>query len=228
MNGYILLFKLRDVSGEVFAGFSFILLIVLIVVIVYYSRRISQLNRKVTEVQLGAQQQAQQLAQQNFNAWVEQHSQQLRQQLEQSIREQYKAELETWRQQNEQAIRKDAIKKSVNTLLGRIGEEFAPLFLAGKYQVNPKDFRHLGSPVDYIAFKGLSDDVDPEVIFFEVKSGKSTALQEREKKVRDAIRNLRVKYEVVSLNDLIGEVQNMINEEVNELDQTNAPGTLEP
>jgi len=82
--------------------------------------------------------------------------------------------------------------------------------------------------VDYIAFKGLSDDVDPEVIFFEVKSGKSTALQEREKKVRDAIRNLRVKYEVVSLNDLIGEVQNMINKEVNELDQTNAPGTLEP
>jgi len=27
---------------------------------------------------------------------------------------------------------------------------------------------------------------------------------------------------------LIGEVQNMINKEVNELDQTNAPGTLEP
>lgn len=115
-------------------------------------------------------------------------------------------------------IRKDAITRSVNTLLGRIGEEFAPLLLADKYQVNPKDFRHLGSPVDYIAFKGLSDDnVDPEVIFIEVKSGKSTSLTERERKVRGAIRNGKVRYEVVSLNDLIGEVQKKINEEINKL-----------
>jgi predicted Holliday junction resolvase-like endonuclease len=50
--------------------------------------------------------------------------------------------------------------------MGRIGGEFAPLLLADKYQVSPKDFRHLGSPVDYIAFKGLSDDnVDPYLGF---------------------------------------------------------------
>jgi predicted Holliday junction resolvase-like endonuclease len=153
-----------------------------------------------------------------FNNWVNQYSQQLQQQLEQSIRQQYEAKLEMWKQQNEQTIRKDAIARSVNTLLGRIGEEFAPLLLADKYQVNPKDFRHLGSPVDYIAFKGLSDDnVDPEVIFIEVKSGKSSSLTERERKVRDAIRNGKVRYEVVSLNDLIGEVQKKINEEINKL-----------
>jgi len=107
-----------------------------------------------------------------------------------------------WKQQNEQTISKDAIARTVNTLLGRIGEEFAPLPLADKYRVNPKDFRHLGSPVDYIALKGLSDDnVDPEVIFIEVKSGKSSSLTERERKVRDAINNGKVRYEVVSLND---------------------------
>ncbi|MBP1358277.1 MAG: hypothetical protein JZD40_07340, partial [Sulfolobus sp.] len=39
-----------------------------------------------------------------------------------------------------------------------IGEEFAPVFIAEKYNINPKDFRHLGSPVDFIAFKGLSDE----------------------------------------------------------------------
>ena len=201
---------------EIFAGILFILFIILIAVIVYYSRKVSQLNKKITEVQLNSQQQAQQM----FNNWVNHHSQQLRQQLEQSIKQQYEAQLELWKQQNEQTIRKDAIARSVNTLLGRIGEEFAPLLLAEKYHVNPKDFRHLGSPVDYIAFKGLSDDIDPEVIFVEVKSGKSTALVERERKVRDAIRNGKVRYEVVSLNDLIGEVERKINEEINKLDRT--------
>nr|ACI15698.1 endonuclease [Acidianus hospitalis W1] len=195
---------------EILGGVSVLLLIVLIIVIAYYSRKVSQLNKKITEVQLNSQQQAQQI----FNNWVNQYSQQL----EQSIKQQYEAKLEMWKQQNEQMIRKDAIARSVNTLLGRIGEEFAPLLLADKYQVNPKDFRHLGSPVDYIAFKGLSDDnVDPEVIFIEVKSGKSSSLTERERKVRDAIRNGKVRYEVVSLNDLIGEVQKKINEEINKL-----------
>ncbi|MFP3171242.1 MAG: Holliday junction resolvase-like protein [Sulfolobaceae archaeon] len=199
---------------EILGGLLVLLLIVLIIVIAYYSRKVSQLNKKITEVQLNAQQ----IAQQMFNNWVNQYSQQLRQQLEQSIRQQYEAKLEMWKQQNEQTIRKDAIARSVNTLLGRIGEEFAPLLLADKYQVNPKDFRHLGSPVDYIAFKGLSDDnVDPEVIFIEVKSGKSSSLTERERKVRDAIRSGKVRYEVVSLNDLIGEVQKKINEEINKL-----------
>jgi len=199
---------------EILGGVSALLLIVLIIVIAYYSRKVSQLNKKITEVQLNSQQ----IAQQMFNNWVNQHSQQLQKQLEQSIKQQYEAQLEMWKQQNEHMIRKDAIARSVNTLLGRIGEEFAPLLLADKYQVNPKDFRHLGSPVDYIAFKGLSDDnVHPEVIFIEVKSGKSSSLTERERKVRDAIRNGKVRYEVVSLNDLIGEVQKKINEEINKL-----------
>jgi predicted Holliday junction resolvase-like endonuclease len=210
----ILSFDLENMLVEILGGVSALLLIVLIIVIAYYSRKVSQLNKKITEVQLNSQQ----IAQQMFNNWVNQHSQQLQQQLEQSIKQQYEAQLEMWKQQNEQMIRKDAIARSVNTLLGRIGEEFAPLLLADKYQVNPKDFRHLGSPVDYIAFKGLSDDnVHPEVIFIEVKSGKSSSLTERERKVRDAIRNGKVRYEVVSLNDLIGEVQKKINEEINKL-----------
>jgi len=210
----ILSFDLENMLVEILGGVSALLLIVLIIVIAYYSRKVSQLNKKITEVQLNSQQ----IAQQMFNNWVNQHSQPLQKQLEQSIKQQYEAQLEMWKQQNEQMIRKDAIARSVNTLLGRIGEEFAPLLLADKYQVNPKDFRHLGSPVDYIAFKGLSDDnVHPEVIFIEVKSGKSSSLTERERKVRDAIRNGKVRYEVVSLNDLIGEVQKKINEEINKL-----------
>ncbi len=55
------------------------------------------------------------------------------------------------------------------------------------------------------------------MIFIEVKSGKSAALAGRERKVRDAIRNGKVRYEVVSLNDLIGKVRRKINEEINKL-----------
>ena len=199
----------------VFTALSFILFIALIAVVAYYSRKVSQLSRKVYEAQAQAQQTAQQQAQQMFQSWVQQYSQQLRQQIEQAVRQQYQAQLEAWKQEHEQEIRRDAIAKSVNTLLGKITEEFAPLFLADKYGVNPKDFRHLGSPVDYIAFKGLSDeDVEPEVIFIEVKSGKSSGLTDRERKVRDAVRSGRVRYEVVNLNDLVGEVQRKISEEL--------------
>ena len=200
---------------EILGGITFVLLVALISAIAYYSRKVSQLAKKAYEAQAQAQQMAQQQAQQMFQAWVQQYSQQLRQQMEQAIRQQYEAQLQAWKQQHEQEIRRDAIARSVNTILGKIGEEFAPLFLAYKYGVNPKDFRHLGSPVDYIAFKGLSDEnVEPEVIFIEVKSGKSSGLTERERKVRDAVRNGRVRYEVVNLNDLIGELQRRLREEL--------------
>ncbi|MBW9141728.1 MAG: endonuclease, partial [Candidatus Aramenus sp.] len=104
----------------------------------------------------------------------------------------------------------------INTLLGKIGEEFAPLLIAEKYGVNPKDFRHLGTPVDFIAFKGLSDDSEPEVIFIEVKTGKGS-LTDREKKIRDAIASKRVRYEVVNLNQMMEEVKKRVNEEINKM-----------
>ncbi|MCY0849809.1 Holliday junction resolvase-like protein [Sulfuracidifex metallicus] len=195
-----------------------VLILLLIIVIAYYSRKISQLNRKLSEVQLDSQRQAQQLAQQYSNSWLNQYSAQLRQQLEQSLRLEYEAKLQEWKGQNEQLIRKDAVMRSVNTLLGKIGEEFAPFLIAEKYQVNPKDFRHLGSPVDYVAFKGLSDNnVEPEVIFIEVKAGRSTTLTDREKKIRDAVNKKMIRYEVINLNDLIGEAQKKISEEVNKM-----------
>ncbi|BBG23748.1 Holliday junction resolvase-like protein [Sulfuracidifex tepidarius] len=191
-----------------------VIIVILLLVILYYSKRISELNKRINETQVRAQQQAQQLAQQYFNTWIQQNLQQARLQMEQSIRREYEAQLEEWKQQNEKNIRKDAVLRSVNTLLGRISEEFAPLFLTEKYQVNPKDFRHLGTPVDFIAFKGLSDDADPEIIFIEIKSGKSSTLSERERRVREAIRKSKVRYEVVNLNDLVGEVQRKVTDEV--------------
>ena len=58
--------------------------------------------------------------------------------------------------------------------LGKVGEEFAPFYLVEELGVNPKNFKHIGTPVDYIAFKGLSDnDMESEIIFVEVKTGQT-------------------------------------------------------
>ncbi len=188
---------------------SFLLLLVIIAIVVHYSR-------KINKIQQQAQEQAQQLAQSMFSQWVQQHANETRKQIEQSTEAKYKAELEQWKLQVEEEIRRDAITKSINTLLGKIGEEFAPLLIAEKYGVNPKDFRHLGTPVDFIAFKGLSDDSEPEVIFIEVKTGKGS-LTDREKKIRDAIASKRVRYEVVNLNQMMEEVKKRVNEEINKM-----------
>ena len=101
-------------------------------------------------------------------------------------------------------IREDAIQKSINTLLGKIGEEFSPVLLSNRFGVNLKDFRHLGTPVDFIAFKGLSEDTEEmEVIFLEIKSGETSGLIKRERRVRDAIAGKRVRYELVNINELV-------------------------
>ena len=61
----ILSFDLENILVEILGGVSALLLIVLIIVIAYYSRKVSQLNKKITEVQLNSQQQAQQMFNKN-------------------------------------------------------------------------------------------------------------------------------------------------------------------
>jgi predicted Holliday junction resolvase-like endonuclease len=117
----------------------------------------------------------------------------------------YKAKFEEWIAQEEARIRKDSKIKSFNALIGKIGEIFAPSLLAEKYSINPEDFRFLGSPVDYIAFKGLDGNEIPEIIFFEIKTGRGQ--QKREIKVEEAVKSYRVKYVYVDLGELIKEVK---------------------
>jgi len=150
---------------------------------------------------------ANEIAKLMFQEWMNQD----RQKLEEVIKNQYLNELERWKRESEKEIRKDAIKRSINTLFGKIGEEFAPLLLSQKYKANPKDFRHLGTPVDYIVFKGLSDeDSEVEVIFIEIKTGKNSNLPTREKKVKEAIMKNKVRYEVENLDNLTKEAKENI------------------
>ena len=189
---------------------AIIFLVIMLVVILYFTLRISQINRK-------NQKNINEMAQTLYNKWIENELQQTRAQIEVSTRSEFEAKFAKWKIQAESGIRKDAILRSANNLLGKIGEEFSPIFLSEQYKIGLRDFRHLGSPVDFIGFKGLSDDEEPEILFFEIKTSKTNSVQGREKKVREAITNKRVKYLVVNLNDLMsgtkGKIADIINSE---------------
>jgi len=56
-----------------------------------------------------------------------------------------KVELETWRQEKEKEIRRDAIKGSITTLLGKVGEHIAPLYMLRELRIDPRDLRFIGT-----------------------------------------------------------------------------------
>lgn len=89
-------------------------------------------------------------------------------------------------------IRGDAVKRSRAVLNGQLTEQIAP-FLPN-FPCKPCDAQFLGKPVDFVAFTGLSDsDAVEEILFIEVKTGTS-ALTAREKQVRKAVEEGRVRY----------------------------------
>lgn len=94
--------------------------------------------------------------------------------------------------------RSDAINRSRAVLNGQMVEQIAP-FLPN-FPCNPGDARFIGKPVDYIAFPGLADkDSVDEVLLIEVKTGTSK-LNEREKGVKNAVKQGRVRYVEYRLN----------------------------
>lgn len=88
--------------------------------------------------------------------------------------------------------RKDAVKRSKAVVAGQVYEQIAPLL--PDFPCNINDVQFIGKPVDFIGFCGDSDsDLVDEILFIEVKSGTST-LSAREKSVKEAIENHRVRY----------------------------------
>ncbi len=200
------------VSDDLVIGIVLVSIVIILIISFIFERRISRIRILFEQERVRSQKSAQELAQKLFNQWAETSTNSMRTQITDTIKKDYQVQLETWKKQEEKKIREDAIQKSINTLLGKIGEEFSPVLLSNRFGINLKDFRHLGTPVDFVAFKGLSDDTgDVEVIFLEIKSGESSGLIKRERRVRDAITEKRVRYEVVNLNDTIGSIRFELN-----------------
>jgi predicted Holliday junction resolvase-like endonuclease len=93
------------------------------------------------------------------------------------------------------------------TIRGQILEGLFSLF--PQFPYNPSDAHFLGNPIDYVIFNGLTDNRDGtinsqvEVVFVEIKSGKSKQLTNVETLVQQAIKNKRVRWEMVNLDDKI-------------------------
>lgn len=88
--------------------------------------------------------------------------------------------------------RKDAVKRSKSVVTGQVFEQIAP-FLPN-FPCNPKDVQFIGKPIDFIGFCGNDeDDRIEEILFIEVKTGSST-LSSREKSLKDAVINHRIRY----------------------------------
>jgi predicted Holliday junction resolvase-like endonuclease len=185
---------------------AFLIVILLLVILLVHYRV------KVREVLARADSIAAQKAQQLFEEWKSKELEGLKGQLEaqynkalaersEALKKEYEALFERWKQESEERIRQDAIQRSIATILGKVGEELAPLLLFKKLGVEPKDIRHIGSPIDYVAFKGLSEGRVDEILFIEVKAGKTKVLTDVERAVRRAVEEKRVSFVVMNVRE---------------------------
>ncbi len=106
--------------------------------------------------------------------------------------------LEVAYRDREREARKDSVLRSRATLSGQFLEKLAPHFPDFPYE--PTDLRFIGTPVDYVVFRGLSEGEVDEIVFLEVKSGTS-ALTTKERRVRDAVGAGAVRWDVYHVPD---------------------------
>jgi predicted Holliday junction resolvase-like endonuclease len=155
-----------------------------------YEKNIAVLNKQMDK---SAYERAQKL----FEEWREKELEKLKD----VIKKDYENLFEKWKNEYEEKIREDSRKKSLATTLGKVGEEITPLLMFKKLGIEPKDFRHIGTPIDYVAFKGLSNGKVEEIVFIEVKTGNSPSLSDREKEVRKAVEDKRVRFLMINLKE---------------------------
>ena len=121
----------------------------------------------------------------------------LEKEMQRRINSEYRLILEKWKKEYEKNIRKDAATKSRSTLVGKITEHFIPYLPDFPY--DPQDARFLGAPIDFIVFDGMSEGEIKDIILVEVKTNKGS-LNTRERQLRDAVNEGRVKWQEVRRN----------------------------
>jgi predicted Holliday junction resolvase-like endonuclease len=111
------------------------------------------------------------------------------------------ADLRADHAQEVRKARDQSIRQSRSSLLGNAVEQIAPMMPAFCEKFSPSDARFLGTPIDFVIFDGLAEGHLERVVFVEIKSGASRALNSNEREVRRAIQEKRVEFEVISLAD---------------------------
>jgi len=174
-------------------------LLVLLILVIYLYMKLSVIRASISSI-------ATEMARNQFDRWRSRELERARAEIEQGLRAKYEAELNKWIQEKEKQIREDAIKRSLSVTLGRVAEHIAPIIASYEIGADPTDFRYLGSPVDYVVFKGLTKGEVEEVIFLEVKASEKGALSSREKEVKKAIESGKVRYVVYNIREKLASV----------------------
>lgn len=111
--------------------------------------------------------------------------------------------------------REEAVQKSRSVMRGQATEHLAPYILK---DTNPKDYRFIGNPVDYVIFEGLSEVLDGQadqiksITFLDIKTGKSN-LNKSQRRIRDAIASNSVKFELINIDEVISNASSVSQEE---------------
>ena len=100
--------------------------------------------------------------------------------------------------------RKDTRNRQRTVIKGQISEVLAPWLIESVNSV--KELNFLGSPIDFVGFKGLDGDDDIEIKFIEVKSGKSR-LTKNQRRIRDAVIAKRIQWVEVKMKDVKIEIE---------------------
>jgi predicted Holliday junction resolvase-like endonuclease len=95
----------------------------------------------------------------------------------------------------EDRLEKDRKSKkwSRSVLGGVFSEQVAPFLPDFPKDLKASEARFIGKPIDFLIFKGMDEQNIEEVVFVEIKSGKSQ-LTTNERKLRDVINNKKVSW----------------------------------
>ena len=114
-----------------------------------------------------------------------------------------------WNQREEvELARKDTSERQRTVIKGQISEVLAPWSIESVNSV--KELSFLGSPIDFVGFKGLDGDGEIEIKFIEVKSGKSR-LNKNQRRIRDAVTAKRIEWVEVRVKDTEIEIEEKTN-----------------
>ena len=122
-----------------------------------------------------------------------------------AIEGQARNDLERWKLECTNEIRKDSVNRSRSTLKGRISEQMAPLL--PEFPFSPADARFIGNPIDFVVFDGYTKAKDEKgdtisVVLVEVKKGKGKLTRE-ESLIKRAVEEGRVSWRTIILKDEI-------------------------
>jgi len=115
--------------------------------------------------------------------------------------EQKKQEMESALQENWDELKKAkgrigiSKQSAIASGKGKMIEGFIPVMEGFGYEMG--DCRFLANPIDYIIFEGVTQGSINHITFMDIKAGKSAGLDTHQRKIRDAIKNNDVKFEVL-------------------------------